>query len=229
MQCRFGDYNSAINKPGALLNVIHTLIPQEFLKAKKPQEFEKLIYNEHGDNVGKKRNVAMLIFLSAMRRIPHYGSSFFTMEREVAVKKRFKTKSEKRLVSVAVSSSGFAWLQVGKSEVVEKLGHVDFDSIGNLSLGTDKLSFSIGDQEEVFFGKVTPLIDRVVRELMHEISASLASIQSDIQKELEQMAQPEIDLSCEIDMDALNDPMQGMEIPDFDVDDIDLNDLSLDD
>jgi len=116
MQVTFNDHNKKIHVQGFLKDKIDRFIPAPLLKSnRKLDDWEKDIFAEHSriSGIKKKKNAAMLQYLSKVTTWPFYGASFWNVQ---TVNKENNSLPEN--VTLAVSSTGIQILKVQTKEAI---------------------------------------------------------------------------------------------------------------
>eukprot|EP01125_Pyxidicula_operculata_P007800 TRINITY_DN2641_c0_g1_i4.p1 TRINITY_DN2641_c0_g1~~TRINITY_DN2641_c0_g1_i4.p1 ORF type:complete len:2218 (+),score=788.73 TRINITY_DN2641_c0_g1_i4:4631-11284(+) len=150
-QAVHGDYNPTKHKPG-FLNLVD-FIPQQYLKgkdAKKPATVEAAIYAEHKKLYGTTDINAKYRYLQAVRQLPTYGITFFTVKEEIVEKKNKKPKLHTLLLGI--TREKIMRLDFQTKEVIRQEPLVNLLRWGYLK---GKITFDWGENDTEFWTFIT--------------------------------------------------------------------------
>jgi len=140
VQIVYGDHKSATHTVGFLTQNLKQFVPKDLFTSerKRPQEWETLIFKQHGTNFGKSAEDSKTEYLDVVKQWPFYGTTFYP-----PCKSAGKQKTPAKVI-IGVNAEGILLLKKDK----ELVSTHPFTEICSWASSSTTFAFEFGSQTE---------------------------------------------------------------------------------
>eukprot|EP01114_Cavostelium_apophysatum_P002895 TRINITY_DN125_c0_g1_i1.p1 TRINITY_DN125_c0_g1~~TRINITY_DN125_c0_g1_i1.p1 ORF type:complete len:328 (-),score=93.06 TRINITY_DN125_c0_g1_i1:108-1091(-) len=138
VQTVYGDHKTGTHIVGFLTQNLKQYVPKDLFSAKRPPEWESLIFKAHATNGGKSADDAKADYLDIVKQWPFYGTTFFP-----PCKSAGKQKTPSKVI-IGVNAEGILLLKKDK----ELVSSHPFTEICSWASSSSTFAFEFGSQTE---------------------------------------------------------------------------------